>query len=227
MSEKLMFGSARHDENGKLTGGKAGDQTGQEVMEQPGYIHTYGWRVLRPKQRAFSLKLATGMIIACKNENIGYDQNNRSGIIKHGVKTKVKTEADCGTTVRACCIYAGSDPGPFYTGNEAKVLLESGLFYEVPFTGLDCLRIGDVLVTKKKGHTVIVTRGRERAECYPAYKGYTVSIIDALKAVGEKDTSFKHRALIADQNNIMYYSGTAKQNREMLQLLKEGRLEKA
>lgn len=226
MSEKLMFGSARHDERGRLTGGVAGDQTGQEVMEQAGYVHKYGWDILRPKNRAFALRLAGAMITACKNKNIGYDQNQRSGIIKYGVDSKTPTEADCGTTVRACCIKAGMDPGEFYTGNERKVLLASGVFDYIPFTGLDSLRVGDVLVTKKKGHTVIVTRGRTRNECYPAYKGYTVSIIDALKAVGEKDTSFKHRALIADQNNIMYYSGTAKQNREMLQLLKEGRLEK-
>ena len=222
----VYFGSARHDENGRLTGGAAGDQTGPEVMEQEGYVHKYGWRVFRPKQRAFALKLAKGMITACDNENVGYDQNGRSGIIKHGVKTKVKTEADCGTTVRACCIYAGADPGPFYTGNEAKVLLESGLFYEIPFTGLDCLRVGDVLVTKKKGHTVIVTRGRERAECYPKYKGDSVSIIDALKAVGEKDTSFKHRTKIAEQNNIRFYKGTAAQNKEMLSMLRGGTLEK-
>lgn len=227
MSERLMFGSARRDERGCYTGGAAGDQDGKEVMEQPGYVHSYGWDILRPKKISFAEKIAKGMILACDNPNIGYDQNQRGGVIKHGVNSKVKTEADCGTTVRACCIYAGKDPGPFYTGNEKQVLLESGLFDYVIFTGLDSVRVGDILVTRRKGHTVVCTRGRHRKECYPAYKGYSVSIIDALKSVGEKDTSFKHRAFIASQNNIRCYTGTAEQNREMVQLLKEGRLEKA
>lgn len=227
MSEKIMFGSARMDERGKLTGGAAGDQTGKEVMEQAGYVHSKGWIILRPKSKAFAEKLAKGMIIACKNSNIGYDQNNRSGVIKYGIQTKTKTEADCSSLVRACCIYAGMDPGNFHTGNEKKVLEASGAFRAITFTGLDSCRVGDVLVTQKKGHTVICTRGRHRGDYYKEYTGSTSSIIDALKAVGETDTSFSHRAEIAAQNDIAFYSGTAKQNREMLELLKEGRLEKA
>lgn len=226
MSEKLMFGSARIDENGHTYGGEAGDQTGKEVMEQAGYVHKKGWIILRPKQKAFAEKLAEGMRIACANKNIGYDQKNRSGVIKYGVKSKVKTEADCGTLVRACCIYAGADPGTFYTGNEQKILEASGLFRAIPFTGLDSCRVGDVLVTQKKGHTVIVTRGRHRGNYFPQYTGSSYSIVDGLKAVGVKDTSFSYRAEIAKQNDIYFYAGTAKQNRELLKMLKEGRLEK-
>ena len=35
---EVMVGSARSDENGKLTGGISGDQTGREVMEQLFYV---------------------------------------------------------------------------------------------------------------------------------------------------------------------------------------------
>ncbi len=43
----VMLGSARIDENGKASGGQAGDQTGKEVSTQKWYLHTKGWRVLR------------------------------------------------------------------------------------------------------------------------------------------------------------------------------------
>ena len=35
----MRIGSARHDENGKLTGGRPGDQTGTEVSMQNFYVH--------------------------------------------------------------------------------------------------------------------------------------------------------------------------------------------
>ena len=43
-----MF-SARSDERGRATGGKAGDQTGREVCEIPAYTYSKGWKwILRP-----------------------------------------------------------------------------------------------------------------------------------------------------------------------------------
>ena len=39
----VIFGSARHDERGQLTNGKAGDQTGQEVSTQNYYNHSKKW----------------------------------------------------------------------------------------------------------------------------------------------------------------------------------------
>ena len=47
---------------------------------------------------------------------------------------------------------------------------------------------GDVLVTKTKGHTVVVVSGNPRHgnTYYPKYEGTSGSIITALAAVGEK-----------------------------------------
>ena len=79
---------------------------------------------------------------------------------------------------------------------------------------------GDVLVTKTKGHTVVVVSGNPRRgnAYYPKYEGASGSIITALAAVGEKDTSKAHRAKIAY---------TAAQNTKMVNLLKKGKLIKA
>lgn len=75
--------------------------------------------MLRPKTKDMADKLAESMITACNNDNIGYCQGHRLGIVKYGINSKVKTEADCGTTVRACIIHAtGKDVGNFTTSNE-------------------------------------------------------------------------------------------------------------
>ena len=62
---------------------------------------------------------------------------------------------------------------------------------------------------------------------YPRYNGVTnTSIVSGLAGVGEKDTSFAHRAKIAAANGISGYRGTAAQNLKMLSLLKQGKLKK-
>ena len=63
--------------------------------------------------------------------------------------------------------------------------------------------------------------------CYNKCSVHHVSIVSALKSVGEKDTSFTHRKKIAKANGIKLYVGTAKQNVKLLTLLKKGNLKKA
>ena len=62
---------------------------------------------------------------------------------------------------------------------------------------------------------------------YPAWHGNGTSIVSALANVGEKDTSMNHRKRIAAKNGISGYLGTAKQNLQMIDLLKAGKLKKA
>ena len=52
--------------------------------------------------------------------------------------------------------------------------------------------------------------------------GYT-SIVSALQSVGA-ESSYAYRKTIAAANNISNYSGTAAQNTQMLNLLKNGKL---
>lgn len=168
-----IIGSARIDERGKLSGGTAGDQkqvssvndTVGEVSMQNFYVHSKGWLILRPKDAGIANKIAANMKTACNNPNIGYDQGNRLGIITYGVNTKTKTECDCSSLVRQCIKEAsGKDPGNFTTANEASMLEASGLFEsKKSYTSGTTLYTGDVLVTKTKGHTVIVTDGVARS----------------------------------------------------------------
>lgn len=227
----VIIGSARHDEHGNCySGGKAGDQTGQEVSTQKFYNHSKGWYVLRAKDNKVAEKLAEAMQIACSNSNIGYDQSERYGVIKHGINTKVKTECDCSSLVRACIIYAsGKDVGDFNTSNERSVILKSGLFEDVGSYKLgDTLYNGDILVTRTKGHTVIVVSGakKSKGKYYPKYTGSSGSIIEALKAVGEDDVSKEHRAEIAKKNGFSNFKFTSDENLKMISLLKKGKLKK-
>ncbi|MCX4322223.1 MAG: phage tail tip lysozyme [Lachnospiraceae bacterium] len=167
----IKVGSARIDENGKLTGGKAGDQTGNEVCTQDYYMHSKGWYLLRPKDIAVANAIAKAMQSACDNDNIGYCQGHRTNVIaqlrKYGSMAAIveKTEADCSSLVRGCCIEAGFDPGNFNTANEATSLEKTGKFEKrVSVTASTSLYNGDLLVTKTKGHTVAVVSGNPRSE---------------------------------------------------------------
>lgn len=235
----IVFGSARHDENGKYSGGAVGDslQTAVndysgEVSMQTGYVHSKGWVILRPKSDDLANKLAYAMQVACNNKNIGYDQGNRLGIMTYGIETATKTECDCSSLVRACMKHCGVTVGNFTTANAVSTILGSGKFTQVAFTSLSAVQTGDILVTKTKGHIVICIAGAARgtttsASYYPKYTGTSTSIVTALKSVGETDTSLTHRKKIATANSISNYSGTAPQNTSMLNLLKAGKLIKA
>jgi len=161
----VLFGSARINENGKATGGKPGDQTGRELSTQSYYMSRKGWIALRQKDPVVAVKLAEAMLEACNNNCIGYNQNKRSGVITQ-LKTfgslrriGVNTDSDCSSLVRACVIQAtGKDPGNFTTANEKQKLMAAG-FREVPIKKESDCRTGDILVTKTKGHTVIVVSG--------------------------------------------------------------------
>lgn len=67
-----------------------------------------------------------------------------------------------------------------------------------------------------------------KCEYYPATpKGWNgSSIVSALAAVGEKDTSMNHRKQIAAANGIEGYMGSVAQNLRMVALIKAGKLKK-
>ena len=163
----VIIGSARIDENGKAHGGKAGDQTGKEVSTQNWYKHSKGWVVLRAKDPKKAEKIAQAMRAACNNSNIGYDQYQNKTLwdeVKDKgydpAKATEPCETDCARLVRVCCAYAGIMAKDFYTATEVDKLMDTGEF--VKFTTSkytnqsDYLGAGDILVTKTKGHTVVV-----------------------------------------------------------------------
>lgn len=181
----IMVSSARSDERGKYSGGKAGDQkqksktndTRGEVSMQAMYTHRKGWYILSPKKVSHADAIAELGIKAANNPNIGYSQSDRLGVVKHGINTKVKTNADCSSLVRQAVREAtGNDPGNFTTANEARVLAATGLFTKIAYVNQSKTPVynGDILVTKTKGHTVIVVSGNPRPRVATAGNTYPV-----------------------------------------------------
>lgn len=164
----IRVGSARIDENGKLSGGQAGDQTGQEVAIEPWYLHAKGWVVIRAKDSAVAEKIATDMEMACNNDLIGYDQSTSwdlyDKVKQYGwdcSKLKVTAETDCSSLVRVCVAYATGKNIPWFsTLNQVTVLSGTGYFdiiTDSKYThSSDYLRRGDILCTCTQGHTVVV-----------------------------------------------------------------------
>lgn len=162
----VIFGSARHDENGKYVNGKAGDQTGSEVSTQSFYMHSKGWYALRAKDVNLANRIAEGMKIACANNNIGYNQKERNGVVTYGIKTSHKVNSDCSALVRAVLKWAGVNVSNFTTANEKNVLMATGLFSCYTITNSSQCYTGDILVTKTSGHTGVIVSGNSRVSSH-------------------------------------------------------------
>lgn len=170
----VLIGSARVDENGRYSGGKAGSQTAKEISTQNWYLHSKGWVLIRPKDSKAAEKIAKNMEYACNSDYVGYDQSQNTTLASAAKQygydiSKVKTpcETDCARLVRVCCLYAGINVGDFYTGNMKSYLEKTGKF-EILTSDKYCkssdyLKRGDILVTKTKGHTVVVLSNGSKA----------------------------------------------------------------
>lgn len=205
----VYVGSARIDENGKAYNGKAGDQNGKEVMTQKWYLSSKGWRVVRAKSREVALKIAQCMDAACKNSKIGYDQwqrhtlyNNAKAVGFDVSKVTKACETDCSALVRVCCAYAGITgiPESFRTGNMVDNLIKTGAFVELKgskyTTQSAYLGLGDILITRTSGHTVVVL------DDGPAYEG-AINIPEKEPTLG--DRLLKHGAEGSDVKTLQMY----------------------
>lgn len=193
----ITIGNASQDERGSISGGSAGDQTGGEVCfrtfkqyasDSGDYkvFSTYkidkGWNVIRPKDSNDAVKIVKAMCLACRNNDIGYDQNERRTLYEN-VKNKgfnpsqttKKVECDCSSLTAVCLAYAGIKIDPdSYTGNIKDNMMATGKFILNPDNiefkagqginwNINKLKPGDVLVTRTKGHVMIVVSNTTKA----------------------------------------------------------------
>ena len=172
----VLVGSARSDERGRATGGKAGDQKGgREVSTQSWYRHKLGWRTFRAKDPAVAKKMAKAMRMLCDTNLVGYDQWQRDTLYDaltligfDLLRLDKVVETDCSALIRVCAACAGIFLPDFTTSNEAKVLLASGAFVELKGSKYNdqstYLGEGDVQVTCSKAHTVMVLTNGSKYE---------------------------------------------------------------
>ena len=161
----VKIGHASIDENRKVKGGTAGDQTKKEVCTRTWYNKPWT-SVIRPKDSKSAEKIAKAMEQACANDKIGYDQYQRTTLYTKAKAvnwdlSKITTacECDCSSLVAVCVNAAGiSVSKDIYTGNEKAALKATGkfdIFTSSKYIGSsDYLKRGDILLGK--GHTAIV-----------------------------------------------------------------------
>lgn len=199
----VKIGHALRDENGKLKNGKAGDQTSKEVLIQNWYLHKLGWVVLRADDPEIAEGIAEGMEKACKNNKIGYDQNNRYSLYnlvkKKGFdpsKATKNCETVCSDLVRICTAYAfGKDIiGKVLTAKMPAVYVKTGYFKKLTSSkyckSSDYLKRGDIICTPVSGHCAVILEDGPKVEpptfemdVYILTEGCTGNAVKALQAL--------------------------------------------
>lgn len=183
----VLIGHASIDENGRASGGQAGDQTGKEVCVRSWYAG--GWDlVLRPVSAVDAEKMAAACETLCKGDLVGYDQGQRNTLWDElervgwdAAKLTAKCETDCSAFVSACARCAGIDVprvalgGGKYNAPVTQTMrgafVSTGAFRALTeakyLTGEAYLRRGDILV-RESGHTAMVLGSGEQGAGAPA-----------------------------------------------------------
>jgi hypothetical protein len=190
----VKIGHAKTDENNKAKGGKAGDQTNKEVMIQDWYNR--GWTIVfRAKDIRIAEKMAKAMEQACNNDNIGYDQSQRTTLYDYAEKCNwdlkkitEKCECDCSSLVAVCANAAGVKVNKnMYTGNQKAALLATGKFELLTASEYlekaDYLKKGDILLGP--GHTAIVVSEAAQIKLDSA-KNFSKALVGIYKVSASK-----------------------------------------
>lgn len=168
----VMCAWASIGENGKITGGKPGDQTGREV--KCGAIYDFGQtRVYRCKDRDKALAIGAAAHAMAINNMFGYNQSNRTTSFTELKKVKwvvadVKTPCniDC-SEMGACAVNVAYKysliSSSVYSGNIGKALLNTGYFKELKdskYLGKsEYIQCGDIIVAPGKHVIIAYTDG--------------------------------------------------------------------
>ena len=160
-----LCGWASLDENGRASGGAAGDQTGQEV--KLGNWYDFGQtEVLRFKNRSLAEKAANVMKAICNNSHVGYDQNQRTTLYTQlkavgwdVSKLKTNCECDCSSLIAAVLNAVGiTVSSSITTSTMTNAIMATGQFTKLTSSTYtdqgDYLMTGDIMVKGGK-HTIM------------------------------------------------------------------------
>lgn len=179
----VRIGHSSIDENGKISGGQSGDQSGKEVCIRDWYDKNWDY-VIRCTDSVMAEKIAAACEAACNNPNVGYDQSQRNTLYIEALKvgldlSKVgKSECDCSSLASICCICAGIPANALYisgnmrtTRNIKDALVKTGkftVFTDASYTKSDAnLKRGDI-ICKAGSHVIIVLSNGANIAAAPA-----------------------------------------------------------
>ena len=173
----VWIGHASKDENGNGRNGVAGDQTGKEVCIRAWYNKPWD-TLIRFKDPQKAKLVADCIEMACNNNFVGYDMNQRNGLLNlarkynyNVSKVTVPCETDCSALVSVACMYAGIPEsvltlnGNCATTRTLKNCLKStgevDIYTTSPYlTKTDRLKRGDILL-RQGSHVVVVVKVSE------------------------------------------------------------------
>ena len=208
-----------HDERGRYSGGKAGDQTGTEWSIVNWYNRPWNCVLRHPNQKVRQL-IAELAIEAANNNFIGYNQANRNSFWKalqlsgyRPANIRIACDADCSAGIiaitKAVGVLTGNSTlagiGATYTGNMRAKYKAAGfqvLTDSKYLTGYNYLLPGDILLNDVHHVAVNLTIGRNTVST-PTSGGYTLARVPSktFKWVGQViATSLSVRTLPGVEN---------------------------
>lgn len=198
----MSISNCGHDENGKYTGGVAGDQTGTEWAVIEWYNRPWNC-VLRHPDSNIRAKIAELAIAAAKNNKIGYDQGQRDTFWKQLQKVNydpseitIACETDCSSGIISITKAVGyllniallQKLSATYTGNMRAAYKAAG--FEVLtdnkyLTSDAYLLRGDILLNDSVHTATNLTDGSKVSiESTGTTRAYTVTRGDTLSGIG-------------------------------------------
>lgn len=176
-----MIANCGHDERGRYSGGQAGDQSGTEWYVRTWYKYPYGgWNfVFRHPDRKVGELIAELAKQAANNNNIGYDQSQRTtfwaqlqraGYYPKNIKTKCEADCSSGTIaiVRAVGVLLGKSKlknlSATYTGNLRAGLKNAGfevLTASKYLTSDSYLQKGDIILNERNHVCINISDGKQ------------------------------------------------------------------
>lgn len=219
-----MIANAGSDERKRISGGSAGDQTGDEYRVRSWYNRPWSC-VYRPKSQAVGDMIADIARKAANNDKIGYDQMQRITYYNrlrdanwHPENITSRCETDCSASSAAAVIAAGHRLGisaltnvssSAYSGNIGSELMGTGQFTKLTaskYTGSSAYLLpGDILVYT--GHHVAVNLDAGGSASYTpsSSSGGLDSVSTTTKAptglsISRNNNTFTFSWKIADEN---------------------------
>lgn len=173
---------ASKDENGRYTGGIAGDQTGQEVCLRVWYNRPWD-TVLRALDPLLASHIASTAHILAKCVKIGYDQYQRTTLYDQCEKINwdisrindiTPCECDCSSLIAVILRFCGvSIPKTVYTGNMTSYVLGTGKFEclrDPKYLTQDAyLKKGDIILNTAHHVAVVIDDGEKAQIAFTAY----------------------------------------------------------
>ena len=222
---KILFSHAASNENGQTAGGKAGDQTKNEVRIQEFFEMDWEY-ILRPLDPKVAEDIAKDAEIAANNENIGYDQPDRYSFYEQAKAHNYefdKIDRPCNTDCSQMCTTLAIGNGVprlskyVWTANMVEAFQYTKAYEIIPYQSKTQLRRGDFLLTVTRHHVVTVIKGYEEGETYsstPQWVGeaYGAALIPvyASTSATKKLTAYPNLATgnlfdVCDESGDFYY----------------------